>query len=313
VLRQRLISGITFAVAVIGLMAVDAWLSTHPFHWYIGSVDVGAWISHGGPSTVLLFAFTLAATHELIHFAHQRGYRPLRVVTYIFAAGLAVGPWVSFNLQRTSVGYDEAWGMLWLALALAVGFFDQAARRGTENVIVNLAVTILFIFYAGGLMGYMTKLRMEIGGSDGTTLLLFSMFVVKITDTGAYFTGRLIGRHPFVPKLSPKKTWEGVVGGVVIATMLAVVVGGWLHNAGHVSVYANFFDSRWGLVVFGLTMACFSVAGDLCESLLKRDAAIKDSGSIIPGMGGILDVLDSPLLSAPAAWFFWTRLVPAIW
>lgn len=312
-LRYRLITGLSLAAGVILLLLADAYLSAHPVHWRVGGVDVGLWLCRGGPCTALLLAFTLLATRELIQFAHHRGYRPLRLVTYVFAAGLAVGPWISLNLQASSTAYDEAWGMLWLALALGVGFLDQATRRGTQNVILSLAVTILFIFYAGGLAGFMTKLRMEVGGPDGAILLLFSMFLVKITDAGAYFSGRLLGRHKFVPWLSPKKTWEGVAGGVAIATVMAVFLGQWLASAGHVTWHAASLQSTAAMIAFGLTMAVFAVAGDLCESLLKRDAEMKDSGNTLPGMGGFLDVLDSPLLAAPAAWFFWTRIVPAAW
>ena len=86
-------------------------------------------------------------------------------------------------------------------------------------------------------------------------------------------------------------------------------LGAALCRAGIITLPDGLLAYPWGLVLFGLLMAIFSVAGDLTASLLKRDAAVKDSGQVIPGMGGVLDVLDSPLLAAPVAWFFWTRLL----
>jgi phosphatidate cytidylyltransferase len=174
---------------------------------------------------------------------------------------------------------------------------------------VNVATMVFIMFYTGGLAGYMTKLRMEVGGQDGVAVLVFSIFLVKITDVGAYFSGRLLGRHKMIPWLSPKKTWEGLVGGIVLALLCAVAGGGWLRAAGALPGAGGLVAAPWDLLILGGLMAAFSVAGDLCGSLLKRDADAKDSGRLLPGMGGMLDVLDSPLLAAPVAWFFWTRIV----
>jgi phosphatidate cytidylyltransferase len=129
-----------------------------------------------------------------------------------------------------------------------------------------------------------------------------------MTDTGAYFTGRWLGRHKLIPWLSPNKTWEGLAGGIVVALLCAVGVGYWLHAAQLAPRPPAGPLIGW-LALFGLLMAGLSVAGDLSASLLKRDAAVKDSGTALPGLGGILDVLDSPLLAAPVAWLFWTRFV----
>jgi phosphatidate cytidylyltransferase len=306
--RLRVVYGTLLALTVIGLVLADAWIAGRGPVSPQASLDVQRWLGNGLLVTLLIAALALAATRELIQFAQHRGYRPLRLVCYFFGATMAVGPYVSFNLSPTSTGYNESWGVLWLAVALAASFLVQAVRRGTEQVMANISTTIFIIFYAGGLAGYMTKLRMEIGGADGAILLLFSMLLVKITDVGAYFIGSAIGRTPFIPWLSPKKTWEGVLGGIATAVLVAVGVGAILRSQGILTPRFGFFETHAGLAVLGLILAAFSVAGDLCESLLKRDAAIKDSGDSIPGLGGFMDVMDSPLLSAPVAWFIWTRV-----
>jgi phosphatidate cytidylyltransferase len=228
-------------------------------------------------------------------------------------AGLVVGPYFAFNIEPKLGLQDEGWGMLWLACAVGTAFLFQGAWRRTDRAIGNVASTIFIIFYAGGLAGFMTKLRMEFAGPEGVALLVFTIFVVKMTDTGAFFVGSLIGRHKMVPWLSPKKTWEGFAGGVVVATVCSVLVGSWLEWGDLMNpLPAGPLVYPWGFIIFGLLMSICSVAGDLSASLLKRDAEVKDSGAALPGLGGILDIFDSPLLAAPPAWFFWARLVPLL-
>ena len=176
----------------------------------------------------------------------------------------------------------------------------------------NIAITLMILFYGGGLAGFIIKLRMEIGNFEGVVLIMFFIFIVKMTDTGAYFFGMFLGKHKLIPWLSPKKTWEGFWGGLITALILSVGVGSVLQYEGLLPASANALGFPWGLLLFGLLMALFSVAGDLCASLLKRDAAVQDSGNSLPGLGGVLDVLDSPLLAAPAAWFYWARLMPKL-
>lgn len=308
-LRQRLISGTLLAALIIALLVLDGWLSVgHPLQWTIAGVGAGRWLCQGAITTLLALVFAILAARELLRLARRVGLEPPEWVVLVFVAGLVIGPYVSCHLRPLTGWHDESWGMLWLAVGLGLAFLMQARRRQTQQAMANLAVTLFIIYYAGGLVGFMTKLRMEVGGPTGVALLLFSVFVIKMTDVGAYFTGRLIGRRKLVPWLSPHKTWEGFIGGMLVAVVCAVGAGRWLHGWDVVHLPYGPLGFPWGLIIFGVLMALVSVAGDLCASLLKRDAAVKDSGAVIPGMGGILDVLDSPLLGAPLAWFFWTRL-----
>lgn len=307
-LKQRLISGTLLAVGLVGLMVLDGWLSTLP------TQGAAYWLTHGAICTLLVTLITLGVVRELLALAAALGYRPLRFETCFFAASLALGPWIGFNLARTSAWYgqDESWGMLWLTIALGYCFCAQAIRRGTRGAIVNIAVTLLFIFFAGGLAGYMTRLRMEVrdGGPEGAAILVFSMLVAKLTDIGAYFTGLIAGRTKLVPWLSPKKTWEGFAGGVLTAILGSLGLGLLMDQTGLLRFDHLRLPTPLALTLFGLLMATFATAGDLAESLIKRDAEVKDSGNSVPGMGGVLDVADSALLAAPVAWFYWHRIVP---
>ena len=122
---------------------------------------------------------------------------------------------------------------------------------------------------------------------------LFFVFVVKLCDIGAYAMGKWLGKHKFSPVISPKKTWEGMAGGVILAVIAA-------------SIFALVFDIMplWQAVVFGIIFAFIGQLGDLAESMLKRAAEQKDASTAVPGFGGILDVIDSPLASAVFAYIF---------
>lgn len=310
-MRTRILVGTSLAAAIIVLLLLDGHLAAHPLAAWPRPgfmLDLGQWLSNGAICTAVILVLTVSATHELVHLARARGYQPFGLTAQFFAAALVVAPYVSFNLAPITGGYDQSWGLLWLAIALGFVFLQQAVRRRTENAMENLALTIFIVFYAGGLAGFMTKLRMEIGGNAGVAVLIFSAFLVKMTDTGAYFAGRLLGRHKLIEWLSPKKTWEGFVGGMVTTVVCALAIGTWLHRSGIIRLEERYMTYPWALALLGLLMGIFSVAGDLCASLLKRDAAVKDSGRAFPGLGGVLDVVDSPLLAAPVAWLFWTRL-----
>ncbi|MBN2446285.1 MAG: phosphatidate cytidylyltransferase [Phycisphaerae bacterium] len=308
--------GIPLSTAILLLLIADGYLSTLPTpQWYVPGFDVnlGWWLLNGVLVTIVTLVLSLLTTRELVRFAKGRGYQPFSMLAQIFVAGLVVGPYFAFNADPHLGLQDEGWGMLWLACAVGTAFFIQAVWLKTEKAIGNLATTIFIIFYAGGLAGFMTKMRMEFRGSEGIALLIFTIFVVKMTDTGAFFVGKTFGRHKMIPWLSPKKTWEGFVGGILVATLCSVLLGSYLQSTDLLrELPPGVLGYPWGLVIFGILMGMFSVAGDLSASLLKRDAAVQDSGATLQGLGGVLDVFDSPLIAVPPAWFFWARLVPML-
>jgi phosphatidate cytidylyltransferase len=307
VLKLRVTFGALMTVALVALLLTDAWLATRTQpQWPTFGTNLGRWLAHGAISTALVGLIVWLAARELTAFVEELGYQPSRALAQLGAVALAVLPYFTIDGgPRTAVG---GWEMPALAIVLGLAFLHQAVRHRTTKVIGNLGTTLLIVMYLGGLAQFFTRLRMDVGGASGAILLLFSVFVVKVTDIGAYFTGMLTGRHKMIEWLSPKKTWEGFAGGIVVATAFAIGVGYALYGSGTMRLPGG-ISAFATLLAFGLLMAGLSVLGDLCESLLKRDAAIKDSGRSIPGFGGVLDVLDSPLLAAPAMWLFWTKFV----
>jgi phosphatidate cytidylyltransferase len=191
----------------------------------------------------------------------------------------------------------------------------QLGKREITESLASISGTFFGIFYVGWLFSHVVVLRGfhdvvaakwggvaagHIAPDAGIFYLLFVAGVVVGCDAGAYFTGRRFGRHKLAPAISPKKTVEGAVGGVLFGT----AVGG---------VFKLVFDVFWpelsagfgwvSVLLFGIVVAIVGTMGDLVESLLKRDAEIKDAGSLLPGMGGVLDRIDSALLGIPVMYY----------
>jgi phosphatidate cytidylyltransferase len=133
------------------------------------------------------------------------------------------------------------------------------------------------------------------------------LIVVKAGDTGAFTVGKLIGRNKLAPALSPRKTVEGAFGALAFAAIAAWITFTWLLP--WIAKSHERSTPWWAWLAFGLLVGAAGMLGDLAESLMKRDVGTKDSSTWLPGLGGVLDVIDSVLLAAPAAWFFWTSRV----
>jgi phosphatidate cytidylyltransferase len=189
--------------------------------------------------------------------------------------------------------------------AIALGFVAEMARyQGPGGVIVNVALAVFTVAYVAVLMTFLNALRLYHDNVWGMAAVASLIFVTKMSDTGAYAFGRLFGRHKMAPVLSPKKTIEGGIGGVVTACFCA-----WLFFATWLPMIAGPHappPPLWACLVYGVVVAIAGAVGDLSESLLKRDMERKDSSRWMPGLGGILDVLDSLLLAAPAGYFCWS-------
>jgi len=175
------------------------------------------------------------------------------------------------------------------AFVLLALLLYQYVFFGTSGVLANCGASYFSILYLGLLSSFCVAMRLEFG----LWALLMFVFVVKSADIGAYAIGSLFGRHKFSPKISPSKSWEGM-GGAVAAAMI-VAVG-----------FALSCDIMvwWSAVIFGVCFAFIGQIGDLVESMMKRDAEQKDSANNVPGFGGILDIIDSPLMAAPFGYLF---------
>lgn len=224
-------------------------------------------------------ALTIAGTMELLALADANGLQVPKPPAYVAAAvaWFAVLP----PDRHLQVPLDVALMMA----SIAIGFFVLAGFNGGAVALASTSVALFPSVYVALPIGALVAIR-SIAGAPALFLL---MLTVMVSDTAQYYSGRLFGRRPLAPTISPKKTVEGAVGGFVFGTAAFVVVGGW-----------------WapGMVVMervalGGILVVLGIAGDLFESMLKRSAGVKDSSALIPGHGGVLDRIDALLFAAP--------------
>jgi len=166
-----------------------------------------------------------------------------------------------------------------------------------EGVFVNWAWTIAGILYVGWLLSYLVALRLE-AGRDWLYLALFATFG---SDTAAYFIGRAIGRHKLAPNISPGKTWEGAIAGLFGAVIISLLFT--LNTP--LQLPLNYGQA----ILLGLLISVFGQLGDLAESLLKRNSGVKDSGSLMPGHGGLLDRMDSVVFAGVVVYLYYIFVV----
>ena len=182
-------------------------------------------------------------------------------------------------------------GVAGLAVATAVALpilLINLLRNGPAGFVASATATTLALIYLPFLAGFLILLGNDVKGLEQ---VMTFVVLVGCNDTFGYLVGVLIGKHPMAPKISPKKSWEGLAGSVIFT-----VIGGSL-------MFDLVLDTKWWIgAIVGLVMVFTATSGDLIESAMKRDLQLKDMGSLLPGHGGILDRLDSVLLSAPALW-----------
>ena len=255
----------------------------------------------------------LLAAEEMHCFFREIGKYPVRW-TFCLGSVLPVAT-ACAPIAWEIYPQDSPVGRLgWVACGVSAGFVvvlvaEMGRYAEPGKAMSYLSAAGLSILYVGCLLGFMVQLRLLPVGGDvhhGGMLAVLSMIaVVKATDVGAYFCGRLWGRTKMAPVLSPSKTWEGIAGGVVCAVAAAFFSLSPL--AALLGVTSKLTGTRWvaAVVAYGLIVSIAGIIGDLAESLLKRDAGMKDSSTWLPGFGGVLDILDSLLVAAPAAYFCW--------
>lgn len=258
-LRQRVLTAMVLVAVLLGVMLglppiATIWLLTVLI--LIGAWEWAAFIGNGSAPARAGFTVTVAAL--------------LIACLYLYST--------TPGFVRTTMSVAMVWWMaafLWICLAPTRVPPLSAAVAGVL-ALVPCWLALVYVTFS----------------TDSAHWVLFTLALVWAADTGAFFAGRWLGRVPLAPRVSPKKTWEGVFGGMVTSALVA-----WLA--------ANFVFSVdvWPFVVTCIAVAALSIVGDLTESMLKRAVGLKDSGSVFPGHGGMLDRIDSVTAAAPALVF----------
>lgn len=252
---------------------------------------------------LLLGVITLGGVVEFYRLAQAKGIEPQRgwgvmsaMLMYLAGAFVGGGLVLGVDVEEIAgVGLFGAGILLFaLALILLIAVFFTEVFRNRSNPMLNIATTIMGVVYVGLPMSLMVIVPLLLGGAGVWKPYCFIcyLFLVWGNDIFAYLVGVTMGRHKMCERLSPKKSWEGFVGGVLGSLAMG-------------AVGAMVTDGSYGLWLgLALVVSLSSVVGDLVESMFKRDAGVKDSGRIMPGHGGILDRFDALILSAPCAFIY---------
>jgi phosphatidate cytidylyltransferase len=261
-----------------------------------------------GPRWQWLFTLAVAAVAalagwEYMDLSRRCGANPPRVATMTALLALFA---VNFEWPDLT---PALFGILGLGLLVYCTFF-----KPVEETIADASASIFCLLYTGLTLIALPSLHEQ---ANGPSLVVFLLFVVWAGDSAAYYAGRAWGRHKMAPKLSPGKTWEGaiasVAGSVVIASALVGLASlmqepansavlSWLERT-FPSAVLSYPDEIWYWLVLAVIVNAAGQIGDLAESALKRSAGVKDSGSLLPGHGGVLDRIDALLLAGPVLWY----------
>ncbi len=261
--------------------------------WFVSLLVVVVWFGGEPGFTALMIVFSVLAALEFYHMVAGSKVSPL------FCFGLV---WVAlFILSRNSQvisalePYLNAALITPLLLTTAVipPLLWLLSRRQKEEAFATWAWTITGILYIGWLLSHMVALR---GLEDGRNWVFFVLFVTWLSDTAAFFTGRRLGRRKLAPNISPGKTWEGAIGGIGGAIAMSVL----------------FFTptpfqlplAYWQVIPLSIGVSVLGQAGDMVESLLKRNRGAKDSGTLMPGHGGMLDRMDSIIFAGVLVYYY---------
>ncbi len=287
---KRLLMGPVLILGLVGLLALDDRAAGRGVPGWEGhAIPPGAVIALACAAIAVFGAMELSAMLRDKGLEGSRRLLSIGAVAGVLVSALAPG----VESPATGVAIVSTCAML--VLLASLGFYSR--HKTTRGVLAGAAGVVLAFVYLGLMFGFVLAVRRE----HSAWVLLWVLLVIKSCDIGAYFTGKAIGRHKLIPWLSPGKTWEGLAGGVVLSTAAAVAGREALARSG-----APLGLSMAGAAGAGIVFALAGQIGDLVMSLFKRDAGVKDSGKSLPGFGGVLDVLDSPLLVTPLA-FWWLR------
>jgi phosphatidate cytidylyltransferase len=254
------------------------------------AAPVAIWIigwSHEYVFDATIALISVLAMYEFLALGRHKGYElPLALCIVIMLIIMA-----AFILPDLSVEL----GMFTALLVIPASYV--LSRKPLEDSLPSSAIAVLATTYVGMLGGSLIRLRNDF--PVGWKLVFFLLLVVWLGDSGAYYVGKKFGRHKLASRISPKKTVEGLIGGISVSIITAVVI--------HFTFFPEF--PLVHAIIAGVILSFAGVIGDLAESMWKRSAAVKDSGTLIPGHGGFLDRFDSILFTAPILYCYWTLIV----
>jgi len=252
------------------------------------------WFFRTTGALVLVALLSVLTLREFYQLMDAAGWAPFTGLGLFFGALITLAPWAEIKF-----GFPSHPLLAFAAVVLAVRIMGE---RPPEKRVEALASTLFGFVYIALLLQYLVRILTPLPAdtitADGRLLLfLWLIAVAKFCDVGALLTGLAIGKHKMSPVISPKKTWEGAVGGVIVSMGVGALVA-WLAHGRFPAQLTPLYAA-----IIAIPVAVVGIVSDLVESVIKRRAAIKDSGQVIPGIGGMFDLSDSLVLTAPVAYF----------
>src|SRR5208282_4045222 len=238
---------------------------------------------------LVMVLLTAGGLYEFFYMVRKKDV-PIYSYTGIFI-GLLIPISIFTHFEPT-----KNWELLFFVIGFLLILFMQFARKDNRHAILGLSTTLFGVLYVAWFFSFLVKIRLMLPGLEGVKLLGFILLVTKSADIGALLIGINFGKHPLLPKVSPNKSVEGTLGAVFMSACTALIFRSFLPSSLNLPIWQIFF--------MGAFFGGLGQLGDLSESLIKRDCGVKDSGKFLPGMGGVLDVIDSLLFSAPAFYLY---------
>jgi len=236
---------------------------------------------------LVIILFIIGGLYEYFVMLEKKG---IKIYKYFgIGMGAIIPLSIMFRFEPT-----KNWELLFIVLALLFIFLMQFKRRNSSGVIVDIATTLFGILYVSWFFSFLIKIRYL---ESGLAYLAALLIITKLGDIGAYLVGSNFGKHLLIPRISPNKTIEGSLGGLAFSIVSALAC----------SIFLDF--NYLQLTLLGLGLGILGQLGDLSESLLKRDCQVKDSGNLFPGMGGVLDEIDSLLFAGPVFYFYLSIII----
>jgi phosphatidate cytidylyltransferase len=250
---------------------------------------VSAAIMYDRAFILVVMLLTMGGLYEFFYMIKKKGIPIYSYFGILIGLFIPISIYWHFSLTRNLE-------LLFIVLAFLSVLILQFARKDNTNAVVGISTTMFAVFYVSWLFSFLIKVRFLLPGLEGIQLLIYILIVTKMGDIGALLVGSRYGRHPLLPRVSPNKSIEGSLGSFAFSVAASLFCSPLLPAA------AGF---GFGKIIFmGMFFGGIGQLGDLSESLMKRDCNVKDSGKLLPGMGGILDIIDSLLFSVPAFYLF---------
>ena len=249
----------------------------------------------------LLAVLSLGSQYEFYGLLEKMGRRPFKKFGAVLGTVMIIVPYYANLFTDRHVGSVQS---AIIAVTIVACCLRILKERKIDERIESLSSTLLGLIYIPFMLSFLVRMiELPAEPAKGLMLVVWLIVTAKFTDVGALLFGKAFGRHPMSPNTSPKKTWEGAIGGCFVSVALGFALTYFARD-----YFPMFFTPLWGTLL-ALPIAVIAIISDLVESMLKRMAEEKDSGSFIPGIGGAFDLTDSLILSAPTGYLLFGLLI----